>query len=121
MTSLAGTHVFRTVREFVASVAKVDATAFPPPLWGRDRERGTGEQEIQRHFAGVSMLEDVEQNCSTWNARTDLRACGHPSPCPSPTRGEGTMWHRRLQHERCIIGTAGGKHRPLGCMHRGAS
>src|SRR5258708_25162050 len=37
----------------------------PPPLWGRGGERGGNRLSI----------------------------CGHPSPCPSPTRGEGTMWH----------------------------
>src|SRR5438445_10185969 len=26
-------------------------------------------------------------------------ACGHPPPCPSPARGEGTVWHQPSQRE----------------------
>ena len=44
-----------------ASVGKARAASFPPPLWGRDREGSNGKH----------------------------RACGYPSPQPSPTRGEG--------------------------------
>jgi hypothetical protein len=40
---------------------KARATGFPPPLWGRNREGGDNKH----------------------------RACCHPSPQPSPTRGEG--------------------------------
>ena len=44
----------------------------PPPLWGRVGEGGNG---------GVR---------------------GPPPPCPSPTRGEGTLWHRPFKCWRCI-------------------
>src|SRR4051794_6886484 len=38
----------------------------PPPLRGRGGERGD----------------------------SSLSICGHPPPCPSPARGEGTLWRR---------------------------
>src|SRR5262249_43444662 len=46
----------------------------PPPLWGRGGERGGSEFGI----------------------------CDDPSPCPSPTRGEGTLWHCSSQRQRCV-------------------
>src|SRR5262245_33806554 len=45
----------------------------PPPLWGRVGERGSNR----------------------------LGVCGYPPPCPSPTRGEGTLWPEPLQHRGC--------------------
>src|SRR5262249_936984 len=48
-------------RNHGARVATAPTTAFPPPLWGRDRERG--------------------------NDRLGVR--NHPPPHPSPARGEG--------------------------------
>src|SRR5262249_31175294 len=32
-----------------------------------------------------------------------LAICGHPSPCPSPARGEGTPWRGSSQSQRCVL------------------
>jgi hypothetical protein len=52
-------------RKYGAAVANAAATAFPPPLRGRDREGGSNEQGIRRHLVRalivVSEDEDIEQ------------------------------------------------------------
>src|SRR5262245_19412959 len=100
MTSPAGTHALGVVRIFVASVAKVQATRFPPPLRGRDREGGGGR-------CRVSIDRPKSESCFqlTPECDTKFRACCYPPPCPSPargegTRGEGTLWRGPSQQQR---------------------
>src|SRR5262249_31486770 len=69
-----------------ARVAKARAPTFPPPLWGRDRERGGDKHRIRdQRLAEERPTPLSEEFAST------LRICIYPSP--SPTRGEGTVWH----------------------------
>src|SRR5689334_11294183 len=67
------------------------ATTFPPPLWGRDRERGTTALLLVRINDPISPAPQPFAVLQSGGSSSSVR-CGHPSPCPSPTRGEGTMW-----------------------------
>src|SRR5690349_15170012 len=86
----ASTHL-GAARECVTGDEQSGATAFPPPLWGRDRESGTAAPLL------VSTIQQVRLHAATHHSRVgEAASCsarrGHPSPCPSPTRGEGTVW-----------------------------
>src|SRR5262249_49010807 len=74
------------------------ATSFPPPLWGRDRERGgDNAPSVRQNLCRSSMLGSV-RSCSRPTSELKHAYCLlYPSPCPSPTRGEGTMWHCSAQ------------------------
>src|SRR5262249_31073356 len=65
--ALGHAHIAEFRRAQTAGVTKARAATFPPPLWGRDREGGSDKH----------------------------RTRGHPSPQPSPTRGEGAHRVRR--------------------------
>src|SRR5215470_14384955 len=77
------------------AIGASNAYAIPLPLWGRDRERG------RTRTASVCLLLFVSLQTSR-----ALRSVfgSEASPCPSPTRGEGTLWHcsaqKRKQHSR---------------------
>src|SRR6266850_1919822 len=77
-------------------VAKVRATRFPPPMWGRDREGGgdgapRANLPSARNFQKSGVLERAFVRHRIGNNRC---ARCTPPPCPSPTWGEGTLWHR---------------------------
>jgi hypothetical protein len=79
----------------LAAFGQSSPTAFPPPLWGRDRERGATSTAFV-----LKAKKDKGRKClGSLRTRPALLSvlCRHPSPCPSPTRGEGTLWHGPLQ------------------------
>src|SRR5258705_7940565 len=76
------------------------ATAFPPHLWGRDRERGGDKTpNVKRAVRSAKVgISDMKQTLCR----------PHPPPCPSPTiraftpvcdglRGDGTVRHAPSQ------------------------
>src|SRR4051794_23945584 len=77
--------------ERVTQVAKASATAFPPPLRGRDREGGRTRQGSRSLFHS-RQIQSVTLSCSPRRICLAPSPCRHPSPCPSPARGEGTVW-----------------------------
>src|SRR5262245_17928142 len=85
----------------IVCVAKMRAPRFPPPLWGRDRERGGDDAPSAR------LVPDTRTTAGcTWPDLSDRSyepeaALLYPSPCPSPTRGEGTLWHRSAHLQQC--------------------
>src|SRR5262249_54300600 len=101
-------------RECGASCVKSGATAFPPPLWGRDREGGTTRTAVisipmpgECRFKTPDTRNLHSQNLRVEAASRALR-CRHPLPCPSPNIraftpvfagywGEGTVWHPSSQ------------------------
>jgi hypothetical protein len=93
MTSRAGAHAFRALREFLAGDAKVRAAAFPPPLWGRDRERGGGKRPVST--TRLKYFQHTRTPRLTHKGRArKLPACCYPSPCPSPTRQGNRIWKK---------------------------
>src|SRR5262245_58135101 len=66
-----------------SDLAQGDHTESPLPLWERDRGRGS---------APAGAEESVDRRYSPELEVRYLRAAARvPSPCPSPTRGEGTL------------------------------
>src|SRR5262249_30976098 len=72
------------------------STESPLPLWERDRVRGLApagaeesvDRERPRHFDNARQL----AHCSCIGIARSLRGAARvPPPCPSPTRGEGTL------------------------------
>src|SRR5690242_3614695 len=84
-----------------------NATTFPPPLWGRDRERGTTALLLVRSHDPISPAPQPFAVLRSGEASSSV-PCGHPSPCPSPTRGrEPCGAHLRASHDtpcvqRCV-------------------
>src|SRR5262249_18449367 len=93
----------QNLREGWPSIGQGGGTGFPPPLRGRDRERGA-ECTAFVSYLGLDKCSEP----SLLNLRTRLVShsvlCLHPSPCPSPTRGEGTVWRAPSQIARCDCG-----------------
>src|SRR5947209_6363631 len=79
---------------------KNSATSFPPPLRGRDRERGNLQAQrlppTRFRILSTSKLATGESLLAEFHC--------HPPPCPSPARGEGTMWHAPSHRAACEPG-----------------
>src|SRR5262249_2753600 len=72
-----------------------------PPCGG-----GTGRGVATRHKAeGLDPCTDPRTAACymCWTSDVKQTQCSlYPSPCPSPTRGEGTLWHRSAQPQTSI-------------------
>src|SRR5262245_42899431 len=82
-----------SAHSYIVRVAKMRAPRFPPPLWGRDRDRGGDDAPSARLVPDTRTTDGF-----AWRDLSDRRyepeaALLYPSPCPSPTRGEGTLWY----------------------------
>src|SRR5215467_12004592 len=88
------------------------ATSFPPPLWGRDRERGTARTASASFLRPNNCKSSFSSLCTALALHSVPRR--HPSPCPSPTIraftpvcdglwGEGTVRRApsQLTHRAC--------------------
>src|SRR6185436_15325285 len=80
-------------------IGQSSATSFPPPLWGKDRERGTTRTASVFYLTSNKRRDQLLLSLAS---RAVLRR--HPSPCPSPTRGEGAVGRAPSQHTRCARG-----------------
>src|SRR5882724_4838168 len=83
-----------------ACVTQGVAAESPLPLWERERVRGLAPAGADESVAG-------ERNlgfglCVADIARSCRAAARVPSPCPSPTRGEGTLQDNRANCWRCL-------------------
>src|SRR5215510_4818352 len=100
-TSLAAVVPARAVRHPVCErirgcgreVWQSSATPFPPPLWGRDRERGTTALLLVHVYDLTNPAKCRQRSFSSLERASRSVHRRHPSPCPSPTRGEGTVGH----------------------------
>src|SRR5262245_19755580 len=95
-------HIFKLIRECRRFVGQSSATAFPPPLRGRNREGGTTSTESVYCTGRTNNRSGVL--ASGVRANEYVRAQCHPPPCPSPAGGEGTVWHAPSQLARCPCG-----------------
>src|SRR5262245_31051405 len=77
----------------------------PSPLVGE----GQGGGYNTHYLCFVSAAQQMQACCRyrVFLHRTNfaLVPCRHPSPCPSPTRGEGTVWHAPSHLMPCACGT----------------
>src|SRR5882724_821208 len=73
-------------------LAQGKSTESPLPLWERDRVRGLApvgaDESIARTRGGTL---DLTRHAVADGPRSSRAAARDPSPCPSPTRGEGTL------------------------------
>src|SRR6266700_7376021 len=79
-------------------------TRFPPPLWGRDRERGGDKAPSAKLVLCTNSGTTAGCTCCTLRTQQMQRVL-YPSPCPSPTRptrGEGTLWRCSAQRQASI-------------------
>src|SRR5215469_3537934 len=71
--------------------------AFPPPLRGRDRDGGGGKL-CARGLSCASwrkkLCDVVQMRYRPGHQNNNASFRGHPPPCPSPARGEGTLKQR---------------------------
>jgi len=65
------------------AVANGSATGFPPPLWGRDSERGTPKAPSS---SGDTLLPSTMHSEKPFPT-TSAEQVAYPPPHPSPTRG----------------------------------
>src|SRR5262245_57633208 len=90
--------MLRRKRKCSVRGAKSGATAFPPPMRGRDREGGTTSTAVvsnpipDKRHSKTPYLQNLRAKAAS---RTVRRR--HPPPCPSPAWGEGTVWHAPSQ------------------------
>src|SRR5690348_6801686 len=71
---------------------KMSATWFPSTLWERDRERG-GDKALRARLLPIVKRRTAGGRDLSDRGYEPKAALLYPSPCPSPTRGEGTLWH----------------------------
>src|SRR5262249_33725018 len=60
-----------------------------PPCGG-----GTGRGVAAKHQAEARSMRRPERHFVDFGCGRDAVRVLYPSPCPSPARGEGTLWHR---------------------------
>src|SRR5262245_16509376 len=90
-------HICERIRGRAPQVGQSGATPFPPPLWERDRERGKAELLLAHVYDLTNPAECRQCSCSSLERASRSMHRRHPSPCPSPTRGEGTVGHAPSQ------------------------
>src|SRR5437870_4879405 len=80
-------------------VGQNSATSFPPPLRGRDREGGaSGIGSVPNpKLDDKRGLQRSRNSSQRTGPASSLVRCRYPPPCPSPARGEGTVWHELSQ------------------------
>ena len=97
-------HIRERMRGCRLGFGQSSATPFPPPLWGRDRERGRTALLLAHVYDPISPTECSELSLSSLKRTSRPVHRRHPSPFPSPTRGEGTVRYAPSQLTRCACG-----------------
>src|SRR5256885_7124092 len=91
----------------LAAVGQSGATAFPPPLWGRDRERGTTALPLYISaifICAIHKCRQMQRAVVLESVHEASLALGASWPPLSPTRGEGTVGHAPSQLTQCVRG-----------------
>src|SRR5215813_14872657 len=76
-------------------------------MWGRDREGG-GDSASRAGTSALKFRKSGVENQDSWSCVCPASDCKqpqcllYPPPCPSPTWGEETLWHRSSHLSRCI-------------------